>query len=118
MRKDSLIDDVLLPERRPKWGWQILFTNQEIRKMLSCADVRKNDIFYDLGCGLGQNLIIALSEFGVKEAVGIEVDKKTYEKAKWRLAKHTTPDRGRVIRGCFEDLFSDQLEDANLNEAT
>lgn len=118
MNKHSRIDDIKLPKYRPKWGWPILFTNQEIRRMLNLAHVTKNDIFYDLGCGWGQNLIIAVSEFGVKKAVGIEDGNNAYKIAKWRLSKHTTLDHGQIIKGKFENLFSDKLDDVDLNEAT
>jgi precorrin-6B methylase 2 len=113
-----LIDDIRLPERRPKWGWPVLFTNHDIRKMLGLANATENDIFYDLGCGWGQNLIVALTEFKVKKAIGVEVDKKSWEKARTRLEKLHNPDSWNVIRGEFEDLFLDKIDDVDLSEAT
>lgn len=43
-----------------------------IRRMLKLAKVNKNDILYDLGSGDGRVLIMAVKEFNVKKAVGIE----------------------------------------------
>ena len=62
MPKKSLIDDVEIAEEDDK-GRPILFTNQEIRRMLTLAGVGSKDVFWDLGCGWGQNLIVALMEF-------------------------------------------------------
>ncbi len=116
--KNELIDDMRLPKRRPKWGYPILFTNHEIRRMLTLANAGKNDIFYDLGCGWGQNLIIALTEFRVKKVVGIENDYKRSKVARRRLEKVAMLTRWRVIKDDFEKLFSDKLENAKLKEAT
>lgn len=115
---NSLIDDIRLPEHRPKWGWPILFTNQDIRKMLKLAKPTKNDIFYDLGCGWGQNLLIALTEFKVKKVVGIEDDKKNWKKATQRLEKVYGSKNWDIVRGEFEDLFSDKINEVDLSEAT
>ena len=67
----SLIDDVYLDDDRDK-GEPILFTNQAIRKMLSLAKVGEADVFYDLGSGWGQNLILALTDANAAKVVGIE----------------------------------------------
>lgn len=118
MIKKLFINDVSLPKRRPKWGWPILFTNQDIRKMLRLARATKKDVFYDLGCGWGQNLIIALTEFKVKRVVGIEDDRKNWKKATQRLEKIAPTTDWDIIKGKFEDLFSDKIEEEDLREAT
>ena len=86
--KDSLIDDVSLTDENDQ-GNPILFTNQEIRRMLSLAEVNENDVFLDLGCGWGQNLIIALTEFNVKRAVGFENNLERNTIANKRLERLT-----------------------------
>jgi len=65
----SPIRDISLDDNEDK-GHPILFDNQEIRQMLSLARVGPSDVFYDLGSGWGQNLIIAITEFMLKEQLG------------------------------------------------
>ena len=48
-------------------------SNRHIRKLLALARAAKRDVFYDLGCGRGQLCVVAVTEFGVKRAVGIEM---------------------------------------------
>ncbi|MFH7903012.1 MAG: hypothetical protein QXQ19_00895, partial [Candidatus Aenigmatarchaeota archaeon] len=43
-----------------------------IRKMLKLAKVNRRDVLYDLGSGDGRVLRIAVKEFKVKKAIGIE----------------------------------------------
>ncbi|MEM5833557.1 MAG: SAM-dependent methyltransferase [Candidatus Aenigmatarchaeota archaeon] len=43
-----------------------------IRKMLKLAKVNRKDVLYDLGSGDGRVLRIAVKEFKVKKAIGIE----------------------------------------------
>ena len=55
-------------------GWTVpyLRTPPEIgRKMLKIARVGSGDVVYDLGCGDGYVLIMAVKEFGADRAVGI-----------------------------------------------
>ena len=87
MRKQSLIDDVDVYTVSSSMGHAIYFPNQDIRRMLRLAKAGRNDVFYDLGSGWGQNLIIALTEFNVKKAVGFEINKSRREKAENRLRR-------------------------------
>ncbi|MDG6953944.1 MAG: hypothetical protein JRN33_03030 [Nitrososphaerota archaeon] len=118
----SLIDDVYLDDDRDK-GEPILFTNPAIRRMLRLARVSKDDVFYDLGSGWGQNLILALTEANVAKVVGIEKDEERRMKALGRLdawAKARPEFKGRynVILGDFDRLLNGKLKGASLNEAT
>lgn len=118
MRRGSLIDDVNKYEIDDD-GFPIIFQNWEIRKMMNLVRMNNHDIFYDLGCGWGQNLILAYTEFNVKKVVGIEKNEDRFQKAKERLQKWKIPkDVGLVIKGDFEDLFDGSLEGADLKEAT
>lgn len=53
-----------------------------IREMLKCAKVKKDDILLDLGCGDGRIIKIAKEEFHVREAIGVEIDKRLCREAK------------------------------------
>ncbi len=117
MPKKSLIDDVELSDEDDK-GYPILFTNQQIRKMLGLVNASEDDIFYDLGSGWGQNIIMAATEFGVKTCVGIEKDKERFSVSLERLKKRRLQNRIRIINSDFEKLFSGKLRGANLNAAT
>ena len=121
MRKGSLIDDVDM-----ELGHPILFTNQEIRRMIDLAEPQEDDVFYDLGCGWGQNLIIVASESKVRECVGIEFDESRFLEAKRRIARWPpeVSDRIRVVKGELLDLIKNgYLEEdgqkvAELTKAT
>jgi cyclopropane fatty-acyl-phospholipid synthase-like methyltransferase len=49
--------------------------------MLDLAQVYSNDIVYDLGCGDGRVLQIAVKEYGAKKAVGYELRTDIYKSA-------------------------------------
>ena len=86
MRAGSIIDDVYVDETN-EFGPPICFSNIEIRKMLRIVKLSEKDVFYDLGSGFGQTMIIALTEFGVKKAIGFELNKERREKSIQRLTK-------------------------------
>ena len=91
--------------------------------MFRLAQTNQSDVFYDLGSGWGQNLIIALTEVGVSKAVGIEKVQDRQEVALERLdawAKERPEIKGnyKVVRGDFERLLKGKLEGASLKEAS
>lgn len=60
-------------------------SNRYIRKLLALAGASQSDVFYDLGCGLGQLCVLAVTEFNVKKAVGFERHKGRAKKAEERI---------------------------------
>src|SRR5882672_2122716 len=75
--------------RHGDYGPPMLFSYPEIRRMLKLVEAGKDDVFYDLGCGWGQNLIVAATEFGVRKCVGIEMLTHRFRKAKEFVSKRS-----------------------------
>ncbi len=115
---NSKIDDVRVSWPKSGLGPPILFTNIDIRRMLRLAGARQNDVFYDLGCGWAQNLIVAATEFGVRKCVGIERDKRRYLKAVQRVRARNLPSRIKIVRGNFEDIVDGTLAGEDIKEAS
>lgn len=120
--EDSLIDDVTLDDEEDQ-GKPILFQNSDIRKMLKLANVNKNDVFFDLGCGWGQNLIIALTEFNVKKGIGFEYNQERNKIAKRRLERLVKigikANRYDIRIEDFEtDLLNEKIPGLKLSDAT
>ena len=114
----SLIDDISIDVYEDK-GHPILFDNQEIRKMLALARVGPSDVFYDLGSGWGQNLIVALTEFHVGKAVGIERDRERHHVCTERLKEWgIAPSQGTVVLEDFHEVLAGRTKRVNLEEAT
>ncbi len=44
-----------------------------VKRMLEMAEIRTNDILYDLGCGDGRIVVAAAKQYGIK-AVGVDID--------------------------------------------
>jgi len=44
-----------------------------VNRMLEMAEIRTNDILYDLGCGDGRIVVAAAKKYGIK-AVGVDID--------------------------------------------
>ena len=62
-------------------GERVSLTDNVVRKVFNFARLKKSDIFFHLGCGEGNAVAIAAKEFGVKKAVGIEIDKSLADDA-------------------------------------
>ena len=58
-----------------------------IRKMYRMIGLTSEDIVYELGCGMGDAMVIANKEFGAK-AIGIEIDPLRIFLAKINVWKH------------------------------
>jgi predicted RNA methylase len=63
-------------------------TSKEVaRKACKLASVSKKDVVYELGSGDGEFILTAVSEFGAKKAIGIEIDYSRYLISKMKKKK-------------------------------
>jgi SAM-dependent methyltransferase len=83
---------------------------ETIRRMLSMAEVRPEEVVYDLGCGDGRVLVAAARGFGAR-AVGIELDISRFLWSLAVIAALGLWHRVRVVRG---DLFRQDLREADV----
>ena len=86
-------------------------SNRHIRKILSLARATKKDVFYDLGCGRGQLCVVAVTEFGVKRAVGIEMHAGRARKAAEYVEWLGLSDRIEIRS---EDFMDSDIRDATV----
>ena len=85
-------------------------SNRHIRKLLRLARASKRDVFYDLGCGRGQLCVVAVSEFGVRKAVGIELHRGRAAKAAEHIRELGLSDR--------IEIWNEDYMESDLHEAT
>nr|KJR72387.1 MAG: RNA methyltransferase [Vulcanisaeta sp. AZ3] len=81
-----------------------------VRRMLQLANVKRDEVVYDLGCGDGRTVIMAAREFGARSAC-IEIRKDLYEQTLRRVKDLDLEDRVKVIYGNF---FEEDLSDADV----
>jgi predicted RNA methylase len=86
-------------------------SNRHIRKLLRLARATRSDVFYDLGCGRGQLCVVAVTEFGVRRAVGIELHRGRAEKALAYVKRLGLSDRIEIRN---EDFMDSDLRDATI----
>ena len=82
-----------------------------VAAMLKLAEVGKDDVVYDLGCGDGRIVIAAARDFGAR-GVGVDLDPIRILEARAAAVKAGVADRVTFIEG---DLFDPSLK---LGEAT
>jgi ribosomal protein L11 methylase PrmA len=82
-----------------------------VRAMLKLAEAGPDDIVYDLGCGDGRILIMAVKEFGVKKAVGIDKDPDRIEEARKNAEREGVLDRIVLIN---DDFFNVDISEATI----
>jgi len=82
-----------------------------IRAMLKLANAGPDDIVYDLGCGDGRILVVAVKEFNVKKAVGVEKDPHLFKIASARIKDEGISDRAVVMN---DDFFEVDIGEASI----
>jgi SAM-dependent methyltransferase len=81
---------------------------ETVRKMLEVANAGPDDVVYDLGSGDGRIVIAAVRDFGVKRAVGIELDQALVEDSRRNARAAGVADQAQFIAGnIFEEDFSE-----------
>lgn len=88
-------------------GEEIQLLDDSLRDIFRFAGLGKDDVFYHLGCGTGNGLVIALQEFDAKKAVGIDIDRLKIAEAEKLLKKD--------LRA---DLRCQNITDSDLSDAT
>jgi precorrin-6B methylase 2 len=86
-------------------------TPQEVvDKMLEMAEVKKDDVVYDLGCGDGRIVVTAAKKFGCK-AVGFDVDPARIKESQANVEQNNV---GNLVTIKQEDIFTQDLSKANV----
>jgi ribosomal protein L11 methylase PrmA len=81
-----------------------------VEAMLQVANVTKNDIVYDLGCGDGRIPVTAAKKYGAR-GIGIDIDPQRIKEANENVEKNGVGDRVKIVQG---DLFEQDLSPATV----
>jgi SAM-dependent methyltransferase len=99
------------PETQPKLDVPYEPTAYEIaEEMLRMADVRRDDVVYDLGCGDGRIVIMAAKERGAR-GVGVDMDPVRIRESIENATKAGVTDR---VRFFVKDLFKTDIREATV----
>jgi uncharacterized protein (TIGR03000 family) len=64
-----------------------------VEAMMKLGKVGKDDVVYDLGCGDGRIVVAAVSKYGAKRGVGIDLDPKRLKEAKEKAKEAKVEDK-------------------------
>jgi len=81
-----------------------------VEAMLQVANVGKDDIVYDLGCGDGRIPVTAAKKYGAR-GIGIDIDPQRIAEANENVKKNNVGDRVKIVQG---DLFQQDLSEATV----
>jgi SAM-dependent methyltransferase len=81
-----------------------------VDKMLEVAEIKEDDVVYDLGCGDGRIVVTAAKKYGVK-AIGFDIDPERIKEARENVKKNDVEDLVRIEQ---KDIFKLDLSKANV----
>ena len=84
--------------------------HEVVAAMLKVADVRKNDVLYDLGSGDGRIVIAAARKYGTR-GTGIDIDSVRVAEGRLGARKAGVSNRAKFMQA---DLFQTDLRDATV----
>ncbi len=87
-------------------GQDVQLSTKSFREIFEFAGLGKDDVFYHLGCGNGKGIGIALNEFEVSSAVGIDNDSEKISQAKKNLK-----DKAKLI---CQDIQGTDISEASV----
>jgi precorrin-6B methylase 2 len=97
------------PRREPDVPF-VPTTEEAVQAMLKLADVTKDDILYDLGCGDGRIVIAAAKLYGTR-GVGIDINPVRIAEAKENARKAGVEN---LVRFEENDLFQSDIHEATV----
>ncbi|MGY5146530.1 MAG: SAM-dependent methyltransferase [Candidatus Nitrosopumilus sp. bin_7KS] len=89
-------------------GEDVQLPEKSFREIFKFVNLGKNDIFYHLGCTNEKGIELAINEFGVKKAVGIDNNSEKIKQAKKNLEE----------KNIKADLICQNIEDSILSDAS
>ncbi|XWN35242.1 MAG: methyltransferase domain-containing protein [Roseivirga sp.] len=98
----------------PTYGEIVYSSMDEVLKRLK---VKSQDVFYDLGCGVGKFVLYTHLATRTKKSVGIELSESRFkgaQKAKERAQVAGLMDSNRQVSFVHEDIIQADLSDATI----
>lgn len=89
-------------------GEDVNLSEISLREIFRLAGLGKNDVFYHLGCGDEVGVSIAIREFGVRKAVGVDNNHNKIVNAKRKADNNNTP----------AVFFCEDVRDSDISDAT
>ncbi|MBI4876506.1 MAG: methyltransferase domain-containing protein [Acidobacteria bacterium] len=83
---------------------------QVVEGMLKLGEIKSADILFDLGCGDGRIVVMALQKFGAARGTGIDINPERIKEAEENARQAGVSDKARFIE---KNLF-----EADVHEAT
>ena len=82
-----------------------------VDEMLRLANVGRDDVVYDLGCGDGRLVITAIKKFGAKRGVGVDIDPQRIKESKENAQAAGVAHR---VKFDEQDLFKTNIKEATV----
>ena len=89
-------------------GEDVQLPEKSFREIFKFVDLDKGDIFYHLGCQDEKGIQLAVKEFGVKKAVGIDNNPEKIKKMKKNLEENNTK----------AELICQDIQESDISEAS
>jgi len=89
-----------------QWGYADFFDNRHKMKALELAEITKDDIIVDLGCGDSSFLIFAVKNFGVK-AVGFENMPQRIGQARKKIRMEHLENKITIKRDFYKEKWNE-----------
>jgi SAM-dependent methyltransferase len=104
-----LMSGVEAQEEKPEVPY-VPTPEEVVMEMLKIANVGKNDVLYDLGCGDGRIVITAAKKFGCR-GVGIDIDPQRIRESQSNAIEAGVSDKVKFIQ---MDLFESKISEATV----
>jgi SAM-dependent methyltransferase len=82
-----------------------------VEAMLKLGQVHAGDILYDLGCGDGRIVVMAVQKFGARTGTGIDINPQRIKEALENARQAGVTDKARFIE---KNLFDADIHDATV----
>jgi SAM-dependent methyltransferase len=104
-----LVSPAQIQQKKPEVPY-VSTPDDVVMEMLTMAEVSKDDVLYDLGCGDGRIVITAVKEMGCR-GVGIDIDPIRIKESRENAIEAGVSDRVKFI---LSDLFEADISQASV----